>query len=187
MKTFLLLTLSALFLSGCGSLIPSERKSSESVKASEAIATAQNQTVRRTLEVVPEMANKIAQWGSNVSSVSLPAIREQVEVISSSDSNAGTKEQAFGSNAVSIPLGVKLGLIGVGIAIIVGALLFAWRSVKSTSFGQGLALADEALARQVRSWRNYAATVRDPEEQSEANAEIAELEAERGRLATQKK
>ena len=168
-------------LFGCASLVPGERKASEAVKSSEAIATAQNQTIRRTLEVVPEIALRVSQ-SSNISGVALPTVREQVEIFSSLNSDAGSKEFARGSNQVVIPFGVKSALVGVGLVIMVAGVTWAWHVAKTTSFGQGIKLADNVLAGQIRSWRNHLAQTTDDREKLEANAEIAELEAERGRL-----
>lgn len=201
----LFLILFVVLICGCAGLVPNEHKTSESVKSSEAIAVAQNQTIKRTLEVVPEMAIKISQ-PSAVSSVALPAhqsaptaaaqsaqsspvivtpaaIREQVEVTTQSSTDGGSIDSARGKTEVSIPMGVKLALLGIGLAILIGALVWGWKYVKTTAFGQAIEVADMALANQIRVLREKVAASIDPKEHAETQARIASLEAERGKLA----
>jgi hypothetical protein len=204
MKTRLSFGLLAL-VAGCGTLVPSEKKASESVKSTEAIATAQNQTIKRTMEVVPEMAKQITSRtvyrtlpdtktsSSGDASVppaqgwietdSPPTIRERLEIKTETSTDAGTKAQAQGSTENSIPLGVKIGLLGVGILILTFALIWAWRYVKTTGFGAAISLADDALAAQIRGLRTKAISTTDAKEQATTLAHLAELEATRGRLA----
>lgn len=196
--------LALMLAAGCGTLVPSERKASEAVKSSEAIATAQNQTITRTIEVVPEMAKQIASkpqvvyvHPKNVSNTNVadtpvylqtdapPTIRERLEIKTEATTDAGSKDQARGSTENSIPLGVKIGLLGAGILILTFALVWAWRYVKTTGFGAAISLADDAIASQIRALRTKAVSTTDAKEQAAMLAHIAELEATRGRLANQ--
>jgi hypothetical protein len=161
--------------SGCGLL--SERERSESLKATEALSTQHDLTVRRVLEPAGQGA-AVSKDGV----VTVLPLREEVELTSRSTSDAGSRHNANGSSSITIPLGVKLAFAGGGLLLLVYALKTAWAYVRTTALGQGLAVADELAARQIRKFREKAMTTTDPSEIAQLNAHIAELEAERGRL-----
>lgn len=167
-----LLLLCVQFLAGCG-LLPSEHQKSESVRATEALSSEQGMTVRRIFEMSPALTNS-------------GRVHEQVEITTSSATDAGSKSNLSGSSSVTIPLGVKLGLAGLGLLVLVVAVRYAWTHLKGTAVGQGIALADDWLARRIRDARSKAQTTTDQGELLKLNAEIAELEAERGRNAARR-
>lgn len=111
----------------------------------------------------------------------VPYFRE-TEASAGAGVNASSNSDAHTEQATSIPLGVKLTLIGIGLAAIVGALVFAWKHIRTTALGQGIAAADSILANRIRAARARATTSRDAEEIAKAMAEVADLEAERGRI-----
>lgn len=148
--------------------------------ATEALGTARDLTIRRTLETLPERALNVSRDGV-VTSIPL---REQVEVVSHEGTEAGSTEKAKGSSATTIPLFVKLIGAGIGIFVIVFALRYAFNAAKGTGFGEGLAFADDLAARQIRKLRERVALATDAASQAQLNHDIADLEAERGRLAT---
>jgi hypothetical protein len=169
-----------LFANGC-SLLPSERHRSEALKTTEAISTSADRTTERTLTVTPEFA--MAVRDSNVVAIPLgPSVTEVVKVSSSTATGAGSRENSQASLAVTIPLGVKLLLVAAGIAALVGVVIWARRAAAGTAFGQGLNLADEILARQIRKLRERVSLSSDDGEQKKVLADIGDLEAERGRL-----
>lgn len=194
---------------GCGSLIPTERQQSQSVKSTEALATDQERTIRRILEVTPGIPlgaeSVITRSAGALASESTPTrsatgksaganpaastvaqvpvqIREDLYYDSRSKTGAGSQASAAGNLSVSIPLGVKLALIGVGIAAIAGAIWGAWRLAKNTAIGQAVALVDSTIAQKIRTKREAATLAKDPDTIAKLQAEIAEAEAERGRL-----
>lgn len=186
---FLTIATALAVIGACGcSLLPTERQRSEAVKATEAIATTSERTTERTLEITPASAFEVyATAASNAPAVAqLPLVREQTRVTTRTDTGAGSRNSANGSTSVSIPMGVKIGLLGIGILILGGALAWAWRYVKSTAFGQGASLVHDLAARQIRKLRDRAALSTDPTEQARLQVDIAELEAERGKLASRK-
>jgi hypothetical protein len=82
---------------------------------------------------------------------------------------------------VSIPIGVSIGLVGVGVLI----LLFAVNRVRNSSLAVNAAYQtfDGMLAQQIRSVRERAILATDNPTISMLNSQIAELESQRGRLA----
>lgn len=105
------------------------------------------------------------------------------EIRYTSDVDAGDKEQntAQAKKDVSIPLGVNLGLLGIGILI----LLFALKRVRDSSLSVSAAYTafDGILASQIRSLRERAMTSTDQSTITMLQAQLVELEAQRGRLA----
>lgn len=172
-----------LVVTGC-SLLPADKTKSEAVKSSENTSANHDLTIRRALEVGPERGLRVAREGE-VASHQLPAetpMRETLEIHSVASQSASANDAAAGNSSVTIPLFVKVIGLGVGIAVLTGAILFALKSAKGTAFGQGLQLADEALARAIQRKRQVAATTTDSSKQAEIHAELAQLEADRGKL-----
>ena len=170
----IILFLSLFSFNAC-SLLPSEREQSQSLKATEALLAQHDLTIKRATE--REQGIVVTRDGQVVA---VP-IRETLEISSKSSTDAGTKTNANGTFSQTIPLGVKLTLIGIGIIAIVFGLSFAWKRLKVTAIGQGISLADDVLAGQIRKIRNRAQTSTDPSEIARLNADIADLESERGR------
>jgi hypothetical protein len=182
---------------GC-SLIPTEKQQSQSVHSTEAISASHDRTIERALEVVPEYGLKVSSNGQidsrnlrsdsqNVAIVPLaPSVRETLRVQESSGQNAGSHDFAKGTSASTIPFGVKLILAGVGIFIVVAALLYAWKSVKTTAVGQGISLGDAILSNQISKLRSRASVATDPAIAAQHLADVADLESQRGKLAQNK-
>lgn len=170
---------------GC-SLLPTERHKSQSVATTEAIATESERTTQRTLSVVPEAALAITH-DSNVVSIPIgSSVREVVSTTSRVSTGAGSKDNATGSSSVTIPGFVKLIGAAIGLIGIVLAIKYALNAARGTALGQGLALADDLAARQIRKLRERASLSTDVSEQARLNQDIADLESERGRVAASK-
>ena len=169
-------------LAGCGSLVPSERMKSQSVQAAENLGSQQERTIRRVLEVTPQSALVTARTGT-VAVVSQPSVKETISIESKSSSDAGSTDRSTGTTATTMPYGVKVGLLGAGVLLLVVALRFAWASLRTTAVGEGIAAGDAALAAYIRSKRAEATTSTDPATIARTMGEVASLEAERGRLA----
>lgn len=178
----LLAGLSFLLLSGCSALVPSEKRVSQSVQATEAIHSDVERTTERTMSVVPEMAIAVRQ-DSNVVAIPLgSSVSEVTKTTTRSSTGAGSRDTAAGSSASTIPLFVKIIGSGIGLIVLAIGLRWLWNTVKTTALGQGLAAADDLAARHIRKLRERAALATDASEQARLNLDIAELEAERGRL-----
>lgn len=186
MRTATTLTAVALvaLAAGCGSLVPVERSRSQSVQATESLAVEQERTIRRMLEVTPAAAAPPAASSPKGPAPVAQPLREELSYTTSTRTGAGSAQLASGQDRSSIPLGVKLVLLAAGVASLVGALLLAWRYAKATAAGQALALADDVLAQRVRALRAESATSTDQQAIARVQAQVAELEAERGRLRT---
>lgn len=195
----LILTAVITLCAGCGSLIPKEQQKSQSVASAEALAVEQEKTIRRVMEVGPQAAAiyqrpvtvKPGLAGPKDEYVTVvplgQPVREDLTYTTTTKTGAGSSAKADGSSITSIPLGVKLGLIGLGIAAITASLLFAWKSIRGTGVGHGIALADEVIANQIRAKRAAMARSTDQSEITRIATEVAEAEAERGRLNARKK
>lgn len=177
-----ILLISLPFFYGC-TLIPSERTNQASVKATDHISAENSVSAHRQIQPEVPMAEFRTYDGTNkISEVVLPGAAVAATTKSTSGQNAFSRGDLSGTNAVSIPLGSKLILIGVGLLAIIGALLLAWKYVKSTSVGAGIQLGDQILKRQIDRLYDRVATSSDKKEQAGILNDIASLEADRGKL-----
>jgi hypothetical protein len=199
----------AAFLTGC-SLLPTSKTQSEAVKAADSLSTQSQQTFRKVTTGTPAPTGPAVRVGGIWNRVTLPGVspapevvkvapggvyapsqapvasalppfQETVEFTAGSDQTVASKSSAKGTLDVSIPMGVKIGLVGVGL------ILLAWgvRTIRASSAAVNAAYgaADATLASRIRSWREKAVTATDPTEIAKLQSNIAELEADRGKLA----
>lgn len=165
-------------LCACSALVPSEKRVSQSVQATEAIATESERTTRRTMSVVPEMAMRVAQPSN---SVGIPlAITETLDESVRVSTGAGSKDKAAGTSAISIPLGVKLTLIAVGLGLL-WLVIWLWRRT-SPAVDAALGAGDRAIAAAITQVEHALSTSTDASELTKLNAQKALLEKERGKL-----
>lgn len=110
--------------------------------------------------------------------------REATEYESNSGAGATSEKAASDYQKWSIPLGWNLCLLGIGIFVIVAAV----NKLRATSaaFNQFYQAADGQVASWIQSARERAQSTKDPEEMARLNAEIAEMEAARGKLLMKK-
>jgi hypothetical protein len=196
-----LLLIAIIFLTGCGALVPStSRRSSttaeaatSSVKSSEQfskIVSGQQKPAMAQLHVgglgnkvelkIPQV-DQVQPVQVDVRAVGVPRVhdtqpestaqqpyREEIRYASNVDAADAEKSASKERKDISIPIGVSIGLVGIGMLI----LLFA---VYQTF--------DGVLAQQIRSIRERAILATDNSTISMLNAQIADLEAQRGRLA----
>ena len=172
-----------LVLCGCGTLVPTEKRVSQSVQATEAIATESEKTTRRTLSVVPEMAAKIVQQ-DGVSSHPL-AIQETLEEKSRVLTGAGSKDAAKGTSDVKIPFWVGLIGAGIGTIVLVFGIKYAISSAKGTAFGSAISLGDKALSSGIDAVGSLLSLSKDDGEIARLTTLRANLEKERGKLKSQ--
>lgn len=175
----LLTILVAALLAGC-SLLPSEHRSSEAVKSSEATAATHETTIKRSFEAVPEFATRVAQWATNAGTTPL-AIREAVEVHDIYDTNAGSRAAAQGSSLTTLPMGTKLILLAIG-GFLLLALVWAIRR-SSVAANAAFKAGDEGLAKVTNHLSAMASTSTNPEHLNILNSLKAEVEKARGQAA----
>lgn len=99
------------------------------------------------------------------------------------NSESGNGDQSLlGGIENSIPSGVKLAYLGIGVLVV----LFAIKKVvqSSSAVKATLSAADEAIAKQVRKLEGRLASATDDKQRSELLALLTELERERGKLKT---
>lgn len=107
--------------------------------------------------------------------------REEVRYAANVDAADSEKAATNDKKEISIPLGVSIGLLGVGVLI----ALFAFNRVRQSSLAVNAAYQtfDGILANQIRSVRERAILATDSSTISMLNSQIADLESQRGRLA----
>lgn len=210
MKSLLLLAL--VFLTGCGALVPSTSRrstatseaSSSSVKSSEQfskIVSGQQKAPMAQLHVgglgnkvelkIPQV-EPLQHQQIEVPQVGIPRVkqepipndqqyREEIQYTSNVDAADAEKAATKDRKEISIPLGVSIALLGIGVLI----ALFAFNRVRKSSLAVNAAYQtfDGVLANQIRAVRERAILATDSSTISMLNAQIADLEAQRGRLA----
>lgn len=209
MKSLLLLAL--VFLTGCGALVPSTSRrssttaeaSASSIKSSEQfskIVSGQQKAPMAQLHV-GGLGNKVelkipqidpVQQQQVVPQIDVPHVKqeplhqdqqyhEEIKYASSVDAADSEKLATKDRKDISIPLGVSIALLGIGVLI----ALFAFNRVRQSSLAVNAAYQtfDGVLASQIRSVRERAILATDSSTISMLNAQIADLEAQRGRLA----
>lgn len=164
-------------VTGCTPLL-SERKASEAVRSSEAVAASHETTIKRTFESVPELASAVQQSGTGVVSVPL-AVRETLEVRDTTDHSAGSRATAQGSSITSLPMGTKLILLAIG-GFLLLALVWAIRR-SSVAANAAYKAGDAALGNVISHVGSMAATSTNPEQLNLLNSLRAEIERARGK------
>ena len=159
------------------------RKESSSVNATENLAHKQDNLAEAALEgkhaPVPSLTisgdeNKIDLQ------VAQEPYNQRSKFMGGLATNARSTEHWTYDLTTSIPLGISLLLVAAGLAAIILAIRSARRS--SAAIDTGFQAADNALAAMIRQFRSKAASKPTPE----IHAAIADLEAERGRLQSNK-
>jgi hypothetical protein len=180
-----------LLLAGCSTMLPSKRTENASVKTADSIATQQTLTVEKIIESteVPVSISgssnavvRILPAGPGLSEDSPPAYKSTLRVTSGAVQSGGSSENATSRFSISLPTGVKLILLAIGILLLVVAGVIAKRAIANTAAGQAIGLADAFLANRIRALRERVMHSTDAEELARVNAEIAGLESDRGRL-----
>jgi hypothetical protein len=169
MKQLLALILISL-AAGC-SILPSTKHDSAATKAADNIASQQAITVEKIVDISPAIP----------ATNGLPmAYHAAVKVQANSGQNAASALAATGASSITIPLGVKLGLLAAGVLACI--IVFGILRRKFVALDQGIRFADESIASRIRAARERASATRDESDMARANAEVAELESLRGRL-----
>lgn len=181
-KTITLVAVSSMLV-GCGTMVPQQRQETATSRYVDTLGQ----------KSVGEFAGKIdpSFWpsvtvsniGKGSVSVAMPAHKE-VNATVSSKGQAGSQDFLSWDSIVSIPLGVKLILLAMGIYGVVMVLKYVRKS--SASVNAAWQAADQSLARQITKLRNRATTTSNPMEMAQLNADISDAEAERGKMAAQK-
>lgn len=177
---------------GCSALLPSTNQRSQSAQESSKAVASQSQSLSKVVQGSKSPEIKIGGWGNKVDiSGKLPEeqpvvgrdvpYQERVEYKSElATDNHAASESDFWSKS-TIPMGVNLMLLAGGIL----AIIFAINRARNASAAANAAFgaADSGLASLIRSLRDRVALTTDPARVAEFQTQIAELEAQRGRLS----
>jgi hypothetical protein len=168
-------------LAGC-SAVPHERQQTAAIKSADSISANHDLTIEKAVALEPPEVVTWVQIPTQTNSIpATPAYHATVKVTSSAGQLASEKGASEGHNSFSIPLGAKLILLAVGFALLLLIFILAKRQFENTALGQGVALADGVLADRIRAMR-VRLLHEQPADQVKTQAEIAELEAQRGRI-----
>lgn len=177
---------------GCSALLPSSNQRSQSAQESSKAVASQSQSLSKVVQGSKSPEIKIGGWGNKVDiSGKLPEeqpvvgrdvpYQERIEFKSDlATDNHAQSESDFWSKS-TIPMGINLMLLAGGIL----AVIFAVNRARNASAAANAAFgaADSGLASLIRSLRDRVALTTDPARVAEFQTQIAELEAQRGRLS----
>lgn len=157
-------TLIILLLVGCGTLMPSESTSEETARATSSIANRQTQSFSAVLEAAKPVTHD----------------RSEISYSAESGQQASSDQAAWFERVTQIPMGVKLLLLAAGgLAIFFVVRLVMKHSAAATAVAGA---SDEAIASTIRWLRQKATSTTDPQVKVDLQGQVAELEAQRGRM-----
>jgi len=165
-----------------------ERSGGTSVAAAEKLASQNNALLNRTIDgqKTPPAPNVTVTGSSNSIAVAVNpqptnTYRETITLNTASNQSASQELESASFFKKKLPMSVALVLFGVGFLILF-VVIWLWRR-SSVAVNEAYKLADETFASIIRERRNRAMVSTDAAEMSRLNADVAELESHRGRLA----
>lgn len=181
-----------LLLAGCSTLLPSKRTENASITTAEKISASHDLAITRAIEgekrqPLPPAPNVTVSGTNNAVKVELyrppdyfTPYSEKVQINSAAEQGANSNESASSRFRVSLPLGVSLILIAVGLLL----LVFAWNKVRQSSaaVNAGFLAADGMMANRIKAATERAMRTTEPVKLAELNAEVASLHADRASL-----
>lgn len=192
---YLILLLS---LTGCGTLIPTERKQQSAIETADKLSSRQTENYRRIIEGEKVQSHelppvRIGGLGNKVElklehapvPESYPAVartpyREETSYASTGASESDSALESMTKLESTIPMGVKLILLAIGIFSFIFAIRYA---IKSSAAAKAVAgAADQGFAAIVNRIRNDAMTSTNPEDMAYYNSVVSDVERERGKL-----
>jgi hypothetical protein len=190
-----LIALALLLTTGCGTLVPTERSNQSAVETADRLSARQSENFRRIVEgnkveshelppvKIGGLGNKVELTIENPPQAEhqpSPPYREETTYSANNQSESTSALESITKFESTIPLGVKLTLIGIGIVVVILAIRMALKSSAAATAAFGAA--DQSLAGIIRGLRSEATTSTDPHDLAWLNNKVAELESERGRL-----
>lgn len=177
------LLLLACLLSGCTSLLPHERKQQVAIESAGRLSVESQTQLTKQVENAPPPVNVTSSGQSNTVSVVVLPTKTTTTATQSSGQTARSTDHDFGSLASSIPAGVKLILLAIGVILFLGIIWYVRRS--SAAANAAFSAADSALARQIDKLTSSATVESDPVKIAHYASLRADLEKERGKLNSQ--
>lgn len=184
---FLILAIVA--MTSCSTFIPTTRDNTAAHKVADNASTKANAEFVGKVQFDPEPTVEVLEDAKGHTTVRVTPQPRVVEAkaVSGSAQKANTSEDATTLSSVKIPLGVKLILIGIGIVAVVFGLKWAYNAVRATAIGTAITKADAVLSNKIRSYRARAIdSTATADDKVFFASEIAEIESERGKLASEK-
>lgn len=181
----------AWLLCACSSLVPTTRSESAATRIADNAATKASTEFAGRVEFEPQPTVVVIDGeGRMPGRVEVRPAPRIVDTTASAHNNSEARSRDAVSSmlSVSIPLGVRLVLIGLGLIVVLIALRLAYSYVRKTAFGLAVSKADAMLSAKIRSYRARAIDSNaTPDDKAFYATEIAEIESERGKLAASTK
>lgn len=183
--------LSIVFLCGC-QLFSGTTTKSQSTQSAENISAARDATIRKVTEGEKSLPYQFEVSGKNnklelhlpPQPISKEPFRETLDYDEESAETAGSWTSWFSKYKYSIPMGLSICFIGIGILILFFAIRYARKS--SVAVDAGFGLADQAIGQLINGVESKLAASTDPAENARLSNERAFLEKQRGKIATAK-
>lgn len=172
-------------LVGCSSLVPTDRAKRLAVREQNELATQATTTIRKQTPPTSPPISITSAGSSNTVTLTMSPARDTFDLQTTRADVGKAALQDNSKTTVSIPFAVKLILLAVGVAALVGAITLARRS--SVAADAAYKAADSALAAAIDRANARAVAALQPNEVATNTAERAELEKARGKLAAQAK
>lgn len=181
MKNLIVLSL-AFFLSGCGAILPSEKQTNFQAAQAARINSANNTALTRQTENVLPSIN--VSGSSNTVSIATPPAKVTIAATNAAAAGVATDSNGTDVEKKSIPWGVKIILLAVGIGLLAIVLAMVIKYIKANSAGASAAisLADNAIAGLIQKHTSAVMVSTDPNTNAAHAAQIAELEKVRGKI-----
>jgi len=200
---FAALVLWLVFLAvGCGSgLVPTEHQQAAALTTADNINSQQALTIQKAISGSPPPNVTISgtnnttylspgipvQPRTGVTSEDLPpstTYQELTTVTSGSTQKAGSKAEQTWYDEIRIPLGVKIAMLAVGLAMLVAVVGGAiwWARHSSAAVNAAWEAADQQAAKAIQRLEAKVASTTDAAAKAALLQEKAELEKERGKL-----
>lgn len=173
-------------LTGCaGGLVPKEVNENAAIQSAEHIQTS-HETELTKQSVGSTAPISVTQSGSsNVVNVAVMPPSANVTTTDTAGSTSRTNQASTTSWASSIPEGVKLILLGIGLLIVFLVLRYAWTYIRTNSpaVAAAYSAADQSLATVIGHIESKRATATDAATQANLNDLLATANKARGQLA----
>jgi hypothetical protein len=173
-----------LFLPGCGSIVPSERKARAAAAESSRITAAHSAEITKQAENIPPPISVSVSGTNNTTSLSIEPSRTITRIRSIEDSAASDRAESSERSSSSIPAGVKLILIAIGLALILGVIGSAIWIARRNSIAAAAAFSagDRAFASLIGQLESRIRIETDQSRLSDLNSQLAAIEKERGKF-----
>lgn len=177
--------MSAAVLTGCmGTLLPHEVNQKAALTSAANIQTVHETQITKRTEGSPTPVSITQSGTNNVAMVSVQPPKVEATINDSAGSTSRTDQQSSTSWISSIPWGVKLIALAIGIGLLFLVLRYAWTYIRTNSPAVAAAYdaGDAALATLIGHLESKRSTATDAPTQANLNDLLAVAQKERGKL-----